>query len=206
MRVAALDRVSHAQMMRFSKPIFVVLASAFFAPAAYAADMKGVTYSIEPIIGYELQRKTDPDRSKLVLTYGARVVAGYKILAAEGEYTQGKSDEFFSNTNTQIEEKSEKIRLGLRSTFSLGSMLDWFLRGGAEAQKINRTTTISGVSTSTESPSKVYPYIGTGLSLALGSTFSLNGSIIATLKDTSDMKKNEYTTTFGLKVALNTTR
>lgn len=192
--------------MNFRKLLPTFLAPALCLGAAHAADVNGITYSIEPIIGYELQRKSDPERSKLVLTYGARVIAGYKILSAEAEYTQGKSDEFFSNTNTRIEEKTEKVRAGLRSTYSLGSVLDWFLRGGAEAQKINRTTTISGVSSSTETPSKVYPYVGTGLSIALGSQVSLNGSITATLKDLNDMKQNEYTTTFGVKIALNTSR
>ena len=183
---------------------FIVLGTSTTAQAS--PDLKDVTYSIEPIVGYELQRKSDPERSKLVLTYGARVIAGYKILSAEGEYTQGKSDELFASTGTRIEEKSEKIRAGLRSTYSLGSMLDWFLRGGAEAQKIHRTTTVSGVATESDSPSKVYPYVGTGLSIALGSQFSLNGSITATLKDLNDLKQTEYTTTFGIKVALNTSR
>ena len=164
-----------------------------------------MTYSIEPIIGYELQRKTDPDRSKLVLTYGARVIAGYKILSAEAEYTQGKSDEVFSNGN-RVEEKSEKIRAGLRSTYSLGSMLDWFLRGGAEAQKIARTTTTSGVSSTIHTPMKLYPYVGTGVSIALGSQLSLNASVLATLKDLNDFKQTEYTTTLGVKIALNTSR
>jgi len=172
--------------------------------SAGAAEYKGISYSVEPIVGYELQRKSDPERSKLVLTYGARIVAGYQILSAEGEYTQGKSDELFASTGTRIEEQSEKVRLGLRSTYSLGSMLDWFLRGGAEAQKIKRTTTVSGVATTNHSPSRVYPYVGTGISISLGPQFSLNGGITATLKDLNDLKQTEYTTTFGIKVALNT--
>lgn len=191
--------------MKFKKILGFGLLSVFSAAlntASFAAEMRGMTYSIEPIIGYELQRKDNPERSKLVLIYGARVIAGYKILSAEGEYTQGKSDEMFS-TGTRVEEKSEKIRLGLRSTFEIGSMLDWFLRGGAEAQKLNRTTTISGIATQSETPSKVYPYIGTGLSIALGSTLSLNAGVTATVKDLEDMNQNEYTTTLGIKIGLN---
>ena len=194
--------------MTFRHVLFLGISSLLFAsPLARAAsiDTKDITYSIEPIIGYELQRKTDPDRSKLVLTYGARVIAGYKILSAEAEYTQGKSDEMFSNGN-RVEEKSEKIRAGLRSTYSLGSMLDWFLRAGAEAQKIARTTTTSGVSTTTHLPTNVYPYVGTGVSIALGSQLSVNASVLATLKDLNDLKQTEYTTTLGVKIALNTGR
>ena len=201
--------------MKFSPLLFPSSLSAALAailgmtalPSARAAsfDAKDITYSIEPIIGYELQRKTDPERSKLVLTYGARAIAGYKILSAEAEYTQGNSDERFSNGN-RVEEKSEKIRVGLRSTYSLGSALDWFFRGGAEAQKLARTTTAAGVSSTTHSPTNVYPYLGTGVSIALGTQLSVNASILATLKDLNDFKETEYTTTLGVKIAFNTGR
>ena len=178
-----------------------------FLPVAHAAtDLHGITYTIEPIIGYELQRKDNPSRSKLELTYGGRLIAGYKILSAEAEYTQGSSDEIFTAPAEEIAEKTKKIRVGLRSTFSLGSMLDWFLRGGAEDQKIHTTTTISGVATESNSPSRVYPYVGTGLGIALGSQFTLNGSVTATLKDLKDLKQTEYTTAFGVTIALNTSR
>jgi hypothetical protein len=176
------------------------------AAHAESYDTKDITYTVSPIIGYEMQKKENPTRTKLELTYGVRVVAGYKILSAEGEYTQGKSSEDFFAPVEHIEEKTEKIRVGLRSTYSLGSMLDWTLRGGAEDQKIHTSTTISGTTTESDSPSKVYPYVGTELSIALGSTLSLNGGILATLKDLNDFKKTELTTTFGIKIALNTGR
>lgn len=168
-----------------------------------AAEYQGIRYTIEPIVGYELQRKSNPTRSRLEFMYGAHVTAGYKILSAEGEYTIGNSDELFPDTGKRIEEKTEKIRLGLRSTYSIGSMLDWFLRGGAEAQKIHTKETVSGVITESDSPSKVYPYVGTGLSIALAEHLSLNGSILATIKDVNDLNLNEYTTTFGIKISLN---
>jgi hypothetical protein len=183
----------------------LALLTVFAVPAAQAADYKGISYSVEPIVGYELQRKENPDRSKLVLTYGARVIAGYKILSAEAEYLIGNSDEVFSNGN-RVEEKSEKIRAGLRSTYAIGSMLDWFLRAGAETQKLHRKSTTSGIVTESDTPTKVYPYVGTGVSIALGSTLSLNGSVTATLKDLNDLKQTEYSTTLGIKIALNTAR
>jgi hypothetical protein len=178
----------------------------FGKPAQAAFDRKAVTYSIEPIIGYELQRKDAPTRTRLELTYGARLVAGYQILSVEAEYTQGKSDEEFPDLSERIEEKTEKIRIGLRSTYALASMLDATLRGGAEDQKIHTRKTLSNVVTESDSPSKVYPYVGVGLSVSLGSNLSLNGNVVATLKDLGDMKKNEYTTTFGVRIALNATR
>lgn len=181
----------------------IFLAATGWSLTTQAADYKGISYSIEPIIGYDFQRKDNPTRSKMVFTYGARVIAGYKILSAEGEYTTGKSDELFSDTGTRIEEKVEKIRVGLRSTYEMGSFLDWYLRGGAEAQKKHTTLTLASVVTESDSPSKIYPYIGTGVSLNLASQFALNASVTATLKDLNDMKQNEYSTTLGVRINFN---
>ncbi len=194
--------------MFFSKRTLVLGLVGFgLLPSAKAAtDLHGVTYTIEPIIGYELQKKENPARTKAELTYGARVIAGYKIISLEGEYTVGNSDENFFSPAEEIKEKTEKMRVGLRSTYALGSMLDWTLRGGAEAQKIHTTTIVSGTSTESNSPTYVYPYVGSELEIALGSTLSLNGGVVATLKDLKDLKKTEYTTTFGIKIALNTSR
>jgi hypothetical protein len=165
--------------------------------------MSDVSYSIEPIVGYEFQKKDNPARTKAVFTYGARVIAGYKILSAEGEYTQGKSDEFFGDTGTRIEEKTEKARLGLRSTYSLGSFLDWFLRGGAEGQRRNTRRTVGGVATENDSPAKVFPYVGTGVSLFLARQLALNASVVATVKDLNDLGQTEYSTSFGLSIGFN---
>ena len=174
-----------------------------FTLSASAAEYKGVSYSIEPIVGYDFQRKDNPTRTKMVLSYGVRVIAGYKILSGEGEYTIGNSDELFSDTNTRIEEKTEKIRLGLRSTYTIGDLLDWYLRGGAEAQKKHTKTTLAGVLTENDSPSKVYPYVGSGVTIHVATQFALNASVLATIKDLNDMKKNEYSTSLGVQLNFN---
>ncbi len=190
---------------RLPVALIVLLLTGLASPAiaASSADLKDVTYSIEPIIGYELQRKTNPDRSKLVLTYGARVIAGYKILSAEGEYTQGKSDEVFTSPAAEIEEKTEKFRAGLRSTYSLGSFLDAHLRAGAEAQKKHTKTTSGGATTESDDPYHVYPYVGTGLGIHVADQISLDASVLATLKDINDLNKTEYSTTLGVKINFN---
>jgi hypothetical protein len=176
----------------------------FIAFSAFGAPPKGVIYSIEPIIGYEVQKKENPDRAKSVLVYGARALAGYRILSAEAEFTQGKSDEFILASDTTIGEKTQKLRLGLRSTLGAG-ILNWYLRGGAEAQKLHRVTTVgSAAPTTYDRPIKFYPYLGTGLGIQLGASFGLNVSATATIRDIRDMKQNEYTYTTGLRIAYNT--
>ncbi len=180
---------------------FCLLLITLAAPFAQAApDLKDITYTIEPIIGYEYQKKTDPIRSKLVLTYGARIIAGYKVISGEGEYTTGQSDEVFPEIFTQIIEKTEKARLGLRTSYAIGSMLDSYLRAGGEAQKKHTIKTIVLTVTETDSPYKVYPYIGTGLTLKLGSHFGLNANVLATLKDINDLTQTEYSTSVGVSI------
>jgi hypothetical protein len=173
-----------------------------FPTFAHAADYRGITYTVEPIVGYTYQRNADPVGTKLALTYGARVVAGYKILSGEAEYTIANTDSEFPTTPERIQIKTEEIRAGLRSTYSLGSFLDWFLRGGAEVQRTHTKDTVAGVLTESDSPSDVYPYVGTGVSIALGSTLDLNADVTATVKDLHDMKQNEYRTTVGIQIAV----
>ncbi|MBC7385435.1 MAG: hypothetical protein H7301_04620 [Cryobacterium sp.] len=182
----------------------VLFTASFISVNASAALPSDLTYSLEPIVGYEFQKKENPSRRVRVFTYGGRIIAGYKILSAEGEYTLGNSNETFASSSTQIEEKRQTARIGLRSTYSLGSVIDWYLRGGAENQKRHTTTTVSGVITENDSPSKVYPYVGTGVSLKIGMQLSLNASVIATVKDTKDLNQNEYTTTLGVNLNFNT--
>ncbi len=203
--IAAVPAESENGRMKRLFPLLLVLALAPlpFANPAWAAEMKGVTYSVTPIVGYQLERKDNPARAKQVLIYGARVIAGWKILSAEGEYTIGDSNEVFADTGTRIEEKTERIRAGLRSTYSLGTVLDWHLRGGAEAQRRDTTRTVGGVSTKSESPSKVYPYVGTGVEIHVASQLSLNAGVVATIKDLQDMKQNEYATTLGVRINFN---
>lgn len=180
----------------------IVLTGALLAVESRAAEQKGVVYAVEPIVGYEFQRKENPDRTKGVLAYGARLTAGYKILSLEAEYTQGQSDERFLETDLSIQEKTQRYRLGLRSTYAIAGMLDVFLRGGAEAQNSHVKTTTSGVLSERDTPSKVYPYLGTGLTFKLAQNLALNASVTATFKDFKDLSQTEFATAFGVRVSI----
>ena len=83
------------------------------ASLAQAFDAKMITYSIEPIVGYELQRKSEPEpHAKLTFVYGARAVAGFHLLSAEAEYTRGSSDEEYPASSLRIEQLTQNYRLG----------------------------------------------------------------------------------------------
>jgi hypothetical protein len=187
--------------------LFLSLGSLAGAVDAYAAsfDLKDVTYSVEPIIGYELQRKSEPQpHAKIVLIYGARAVAGYKILSAEGEYTRGNSDEQYVVSDYRIEETTQKFRVGLRSQPEILPGISVALRGGAELAQIHTRTTSNGKVSEYDRPSKVYPYVGAGLAAHLGSKFSLSLEGLMSVHDWNDLSQNEYQSTVGLKIALNT--
>lgn len=186
--------------------ILVVAVPAVFPISAHSAsfDAKQITYTIQPIIGYETQRKPNPDRTKVVFIYGVRVIAGYKILSAEGEYTHGTSDEALLSPPQNIKEVTDRYRLGVRSTYDIGTILSATLRGGAETMKRKVTTTVAGSTTTSDAASKVDPYGGLGLSIHLFQALSLVGEVVVTFRDFHDMKKNDVATTVGLEIHFNT--
>lgn len=170
---------------------------------AGAAEYKNITYTIEPIVGYTQEKKENPARTKGGLTYGARVIAGWKIISGEAEYTETKTEELLSSPPEEIDDKTQRARLGIRSAYSLGSKLDWYLRGGGELQKTHSVVTALSASTTTDSNWKGYPYVGTGVSVHLGDALSLTGSVTATMKDLNDFNKTEYSFTGGISIHVN---
>ena len=172
------------------------------ATSGEAAIPTGMSVTIQPIVGYSFERKSNPDRKERVLVYGGRVIAGYRLLSAEAEYTRGDSDAVYSNPSLRIEELSEKARLGIRSTYDLAMILSFTARGGGEASRRTTERTESGVTTKSKSPTVVNPYLGAGLGVHLGSFVSLNAEVVATIPDVNDLSRNEYTTTLGVTLSV----
>ncbi len=192
--------------MRLAIVLFAALPALLSAAPAWAMnfDLKDVTYSVEPIVGYDLQRKTDPQpHAKLVLTYGARVIAGYKIIAAEGEYTRGKSDEEYPLSSLRIEETSQEIKVGVRSSPEIYPGISLAVRGGAQLSEVHAKTTSNGTVTESDRPSRVDPYVGAGLSANLGGIVALSAEGTMTVRDWNDITKSEFQGTLGLRISLN---
>lgn len=182
--------------------IALLLPLFFFSSASQAAIPTGMTVNLQPIVGYSFEKKSNPDRKERVFIYGARVTAGYRILSAEGEYTRGNSDAEYTAIDLHIKELSEKARVGIRSTYDLASLLSFTLRGGGEANRTTTERTTAGVTTKSQSPTNLDPYLGAGLGIHLGPVISLNAEAVATIKDVHDLKKNEYTTTIGFTLSI----
>jgi hypothetical protein len=174
------------------------------APSAFAYDYGynygGMHVTVEPVFGFEWAPKTVPDEHLHGrLTYGARVIAGMSYLSLEAEYTHASDQEdFASGLSTQ--DTTDRVRLGLRSGYNLGSLLEVHARAGGEAEKNKHDETSGGITTTTYTPVDWNPYIGAGFRVAVSSRTYATADVVVTVHDVHDMQKNEYQTTAGLAV------
>jgi len=180
--------------------LIAVSSIAFSGTAQAAAGM--ISYSVEPIIGYERVQKLIPTaHTRERLVYGARVVAGLPLVSAEGEFTRAMDTEVFSSPTQTIADTEDRARVGLRSTFKLNGFLNIFVRAGAQAgQARHDITDAGGTTTTTTDPIKYRPYAGAGLRVNMGSKISLNADLTTVFHSFPSMNNNDYLTTASLAV------
>jgi hypothetical protein len=177
---------------------FIVALMGSVAWSAHAQE--GVRYTVEPIVSYELQRKSEPSpHTRMVLLYGARATAGYLVFSGELEYTQGESNETFTEPAINILERTHKVRAGVRSEHSFSKGVSSALRGGAEISQRRRTVTQAGSSQTSTVPTRVDPYLGGGIALTLVPKFAITFEGVVTFRDLKDLSQNEYSTSLGVK-------
>lgn len=178
------------------------LATALGAAQLARAEVAGLSYHIEPIVGFERAQKIAPTpHVKGRLIYGARAVAGYQILSAELEVTRASDNEAFPAENLTISETSEKAKLGLRSGVGLGPLLTAFARAGAQAGRSTRDETIGAVSTRFNEGPSYHPYAGAGAAVHLAPKISASADVTAVFTDFKDLSRTEFETTAGFSVA-----
>lgn len=183
----------------------LILVCAFLIPTAAFAEKTRAKFGfdIEPIVGYERVQKLIPTaHTSDRLVYGARVTAGFPLLAAEAEYLRGTDTESFPSQNLEVTEVSDKAKLGVRSSLALGKLVRLTARGGAQAKQNERTEVLNGVTTVTKDPLVYNPYAGAGLKVGLGKRFALSGDMVVVFGDFPNMDKNEYQVTLGFSVKL----
>ncbi len=179
------------------------MASLFITPSwAQSAGTKGYL-KIEPVIGYERVQKIEPTpHSKNRLIYGIRANYGPPIFSLEAEVTQGKDNESFPDRNLTIEETVTNGMLGVRSSFNIGNLARWFLRFGGHARKTELSRTENSITTTTEPAIYLSPYAGTGLSINLLRTFSLNAGYTVIFTGRPKGSDREYQTTLGFSIRI----
>lgn len=177
-----------------------IAALALLAPAlSQAAEL--LSFTVEPLVGYERAQKIVPTpHTNSRYFYGVRVTAGLPLISAEGEATQSQDDEEFPNQSLTTKDKDLKIKAGLRSSYSLSSLITAFVRGGGQATKNTHEEITSGVSVVTDTPIVYKPYAGGGLTIHMGRAFNLTGGVTVVFNDFPNMDKNDYQASLGFTV------
>jgi hypothetical protein len=162
-----------------------------------------VSYSIEPTVSYALQRKTEPSaHSRMVLLYGARATAGYRVFAGEFEYLQGESNETFPELVLNVLERTHQLRAGLRSGYSFSKGVSSSVRAGAQVSQRTRTRTQAGASQTSTVPTRVDPYLGGGIGVELVSVVEITLEGLATFRNLKNFSENEYSVSLGARFTM----
>lgn len=171
----------------------VLLVIVALLPATlFAADVKD-RLSITPIIGLERVQKFQPTpHMKTRGIFGVRALYKFPITALETEYTHAQDTSSDAATNTSYKDSEDKLRLGLRGSFTISNFMSSYLRGGAQYRKNEQTKTVSSTTSTTDTTSKVQPYIGTGIDISLGRFLSVSADILATFTPTDDPNLKDY--------------
>jgi hypothetical protein len=153
---------------------FLILILSFFLIAGAQADDKKLTF--EPLYGMEtsLVRYPEPARYVTRATYGARLVYGITHFSGEAEYTTAKSRNDYPSTDMKVEDTSERLALGIRSTLPFNEYMGIYFRAGGRASRGESIITTAGVSETKENPLRVDPYAGAGLQIAFHSNLAFN--------------------------------
>lgn len=169
------------------------------AHAQGRAKAGGFGLDVQPIFGYERVQKLYPTAHQVSrLMFGARASIGVPLIAAELEYTRGNDTETIAGQT--IDETDDRVKLGIRSRVSLGSLFFLSARAGGQAKKTTRSVTQAGTTTITNVPLTYHPYAGASVGARLGSLFMLEGGVTVIFTSFPDMSGNEYQGTLGFNV------
>lgn len=188
--------------MHFFKKI--VLISIIFSVNAFAkgTDSKLV---ITPIVGLENVQKLEPTAMmKTRVIIGARAVYKLPIASAEGELTHAQDSS--TSSNTTYKDETDKLKVGLRGTFSMTSFFSSHLSSGAQFRLTTLTKTVGSVNpvTTVTTTRKVNPYLGTGIAIHFFEVFSLVAdlAVIYTPTKTPGLKDYELQPSIGCSVSI----
>ncbi len=178
-----------------------ILLTAVLLPMSLTVASAREQLSITPILGLERVQKFQPTpHMKTRAIFGARAVFQLPISALEAEFTHAQDTSDDPVNNISYKDSEDKLRLGLRGSFDIGSFMSSYLRGGAQARKNEQTRTVNGTTTTKDTITKVQPYVGTGLELRIFTVFSLTADLLATYTPTDhpDLKDYELQPSLGI--------
>ncbi len=179
--------------------VFLLLLSSY--GFAKSSNLGLLSIDIEPIIGYAYDQKLVPYRhTKQNVVYGARVLLGLPLISAEAEYTKTTDTENFPDVPVSTKDLTDKLKIGLRSTFRLMGVVYAFARAGGQAKKNHHEETRNGVTTSWDDPIYVKPYVGAGLRVRMTRHLFADADFTAVFPDTKDFRYVETQVSAGFGV------
>lgn len=181
----------------------VLLFLIIFTPLQlFAANFKGVEYTIEPVYGYQkLELDKPTQHSAWEYFYGARISGGYKIFNLEGMYTKTELSEVFTNPALVTRNIVEKLKLGFSTSKIFNNWSLGVLRFGVEGKRLEYQTLSGTTVTSTVKEDTYRPYVGLGLEIYLKSYAAISLGVTAVLNSIpDDYWDNDYEYTSGIKL------
>ena len=176
------------------KQFLILILSLTISGVVFGATDSKSKLTIEPIYGVETSFVRYPNPGKYVTraNYGARLIFGVTHLSAETEFTQARSNENYLNGTQKVTDTSDRLGLGIRSTFTMTKFIGYYFRAGGRASRGETKIETSGVTETKDNPLRIDPYAGAGIQLALGQWIAIN--LGATLVRNGENKYNsEYT-------------
>lgn len=158
---------------QFMFPVFLVL-SVFSVEAQ--TTMGNSKFTFEPLYGVETRmvRFPEPARYTTSATYGVRLLYGTTLLSAEGEYTTTKSRKDYPELNQKVEDTSNRVSLGIRTTLPTTQNIAIYFRAGGRLSEGETVITTTGTSDTNKNPLRIDPYAGAGIQVAFHPNFALN--------------------------------
>ena len=191
--------------MNLVKNYLLVVTCLLFVTTAHAFEKAGFQISIEPILAYELTQVNQPSlHTRGMLMYGGRIVAGHKLISAEGEYTLGNTEEVYAGLDQRIQTHKQNARLGARSELMVVPGVDFVMRAGGQASQTKvETTTISSGSSVTVNPDwEIHPYAGLGVKAHVFKAITASVEATYLFRSVKDWSQNDVQTALSLKIAL----
>lgn len=166
------------------------------------------TLKVEPLYSLESTRREYPKPpNQVTKTYlGLSVLYGVPLFSWEFEIAQATYTDSFPDIDSEVTSVTRRAMLGVRSYPITSKYWGWYLRAGIRAKQETLDIKESGVSRKEELPIYIDPYAGTGITLAVGNNFSLNGSATMVYNRSADVDKEsdrydvQYTLSATIKV------
>lgn len=191
--------------MNIKKLTLATLVISLMTPTVFAQkspSLKGISYKISPLFGYETTfRSTPTPHTSTHFMYGVRLTAGVEKISGELEVTRGTDSENYLVAPETINYTDDKLKLGITSVFKLTDYLNASARLGGQAKKTTQESISGGIPTKTEDPIEYSPYAGAAIGLNLG-FIGIHVGTTVVFKDINDMQKNEYQNTLTISAGI----